>query len=281
MSDEIESRLYELHDESASLYEEGDVLGALEKAEEAHGLATSHREAISEEALIDTLYLLADTLVEAEAADEALPLYDEIRRLCPDDDSLPLRRGLALLHVARLDEARREIESAPVAGENAAEAFWHLAVLAEFRGEEETAERLFAKAQQIAPDLYPLPVRMGPEAVQRLLSGVIEDLPDEVRAAVANVVIQVEPLPDVALLRQSEPPISLFVLGLHQGTAWGEQSVFEQPCDLDRILIFQKNIERIASEPAGLHDQLRITLLHEIGHHLGWDEDDLAERGLD
>jgi predicted Zn-dependent protease with MMP-like domain len=46
------------------------------------------------------------------------------------------------------------------------------------------------------------------------------------------------------------------------------------------ITLFRFNLARLANDPEELRSQLRITLLHEIGHALGLDEDDLAERGL-
>lgn len=281
MPDALEDQIYNLHEESHRLLNEGDVPGALAAAEKAHGLATAHSEQLSPAVLLDTLYLLADTLVEAEAADEALALYAEIARLAPNDPDLPLHRGIALLHLARFDEAEADLERAQPEGEDEATALWHRAVLAEFRGDEAAADRLFAEAHRRAPGPCPLPVRLTPDEVQGLLSAVIEDLPEQIRAAVANVVIQVEPLPSPDLLTETEPPLSPFLLGLHVGTPRDEQSVFDSPRDVDRILIFQRNIERIAADAEGLHEQLRITLLHEIGHQLGWDEDDLAERGLE
>jgi predicted Zn-dependent protease with MMP-like domain len=46
------------------------------------------------------------------------------------------------------------------------------------------------------------------------------------------------------------------------------------------LYLFQNNLERLCTTRAELEEEIRVTALHEIGHHLGWDEDDLAERGL-
>jgi predicted Zn-dependent protease with MMP-like domain len=281
MSEEIEIQILEQLEECERLLGDGNVEGALEQAETAHGMATAHCEEISPELLIDTMHNLAGVLLEADAPDQALGLYDEIARLDPEDEDLRLFRGIALLHLARFEDAQEELERYPLSLDNAAEAVWHLAVLAEFRGDDEQADSLFEEAGRLRPDAVPAPVRLGADAVQGLLDEVIEDLPDEVRAALETVVIEIDRLPDPELLHESDPPLSPFILGLHVGQSWGEKSVFEQPRDLDRILIFQRNIERIAGAPEELRRELRITLLHEIGHHLGWDEEDLARRGLD
>jgi predicted Zn-dependent protease with MMP-like domain len=50
---------------------------------------------------------------------------------------------------------------------------------------------------------------------------------------------------------------------------------------LTQILLFRKNLERMAIDPEDLCEQIRITLLHETGHFFGMSEDDLADVGLD
>jgi predicted Zn-dependent protease with MMP-like domain len=46
------------------------------------------------------------------------------------------------------------------------------------------------------------------------------------------------------------------------------------------MYLFHRNLERAATTREELEEEIRITVLHEIGHHLGWDEKDLEERGL-
>jgi predicted Zn-dependent protease with MMP-like domain len=281
MSDNVEDQIYELHEVSERLLDEGDILAALETARKARAIVEANADDVPLETAIDTLFLLAGVLIEADRPGEALDLYEQISELEPGNEELLFCRGVALLHLAKFKEARPLIEGCLEVTENEAEARWHLAVIAEFLGDDEEANRLFREAHRLQPETLPEPIRMGPREVESLLNGVIEELPEEVRTALDNVVIQVEPLPSAELLREGDPPLSPFVLGLHVGSPWGDQSVFAQPTDLDRILIFQRNIERIAADPEGLREQLHITLLHEIGHHLGWDEEDLADRGLD
>ncbi len=280
MSEEIERSIHTLLDQSDDLIEAGDLGAALQRAEEARRLALAHRAEVSVEMLAVSHAHLVGLLIDADAPDRALALGDEIADLLPDNEEVWLGRGMALLSLLRLDEARRELERCAPDGPVAPEALWHRAVLAEFRGEMEEADRLFAEAHRLAPEAVALPVRLSADEVERLLGEVIEALPEEIRAALDAVAIQIDPLPDPAALREQDPPFSPFILGLHTGTAWGEKSVFDAPHDLDRILIFQRNIERIAGDPAALREEMRTTLLHEIGHHLGWNEDDLATRGL-
>ncbi|MBN1476105.1 metallopeptidase family protein [Candidatus Sumerlaeota bacterium] len=282
MSEDFENQLYELHDESDRLMGEGDVCGALTFAQRAHAFAVEHEAQISRAAQLDTLYLLVNVLLEAEQAREALSLCDEIQQIDPEDMEIALSRGIALLLLLRFDEAQSEFESYPHDSGGRAEALWHLAVLAEFRGDDEEAERLFAEAHRLDPDKVMMPVRMGADEVSRLLREVIDEMAEgPLGRLLENLVIQIERLPDPRILAECDPPLSPFILGLYQGTPWGDQSVFDQPHDLNRVLIFQRNIERVAADRGTLREQLIITLHHEIGHHSGWDEEDLAERGLD
>ena len=50
--------------------------------------------------------------------------------------------------------------------------------------------------------------------------------------------------------------------------------------DTDRMLLFKRNLEKIASSRAELIKQIRITVWHEIGHYLGKDEEELEKLGL-
>jgi predicted Zn-dependent protease with MMP-like domain len=46
-------------------------------------------------------------------------------------------------------------------------------------------------------------------------------------------------------------------------------------------VLYQRNLERFARDREELVEQIRITLLHEVGHFLGLDEEQLRERGLE
>jgi predicted Zn-dependent protease with MMP-like domain len=49
---------------------------------------------------------------------------------------------------------------------------------------------------------------------------------------------------------------------------------------VDRILLFKRNLEKVATTRAELIDQIRITVNHEVGHFLGMDEDEIERLGL-
>ena len=59
-----------------------------------------------------------------------------------------------------------------------------------------------------------------------------------------------------------------------------EAAITEQVPDLDRVMLFKANLEKICRDREELIDQIQITVRHEIGHYLGLDEDDLERLGL-
>ena len=88
----------------------------------------------------------------------------------------------------------------------------------------------------------------------------------------------IEDFPALELVRQER--ISPQTLGLFMGIPRTQAMITEQRVDLDRILLFKKNLEKICQDEEELIDQIQITVRHEIGHYLGLDEDDLERLGL-
>ncbi|GIW74255.1 MAG: hypothetical protein KatS3mg103_0777 [Phycisphaerales bacterium] len=123
----------------------------------------------------------------------------------------------------------------------------------------------------------------------RLLEAILERLPAQVQDVLEEVPLHVMDQPDRAILEDlgigpDEAPRAVEELcGLHTGFM-----LTERPLELDAILpeqihLFRRGIARMAggwqAPDETLAEQIRITLLHEIGHHFGLDEDDLDRLG--
>jgi predicted Zn-dependent protease with MMP-like domain len=103
-------------------------------------------------------------------------------------------------------------------------------------------------------------------------------LPAEVRAAADAVPVCHEPHPSAALLGEDLEPD---ILGLFVGHELHGELAEAQPLP-PQILLFLENIWDYAEgDEAVYRDEVRLTYLHELGHYLGWDEDELARRGLE
>ena len=108
------------------------------------------------------------------------------------------------------------------------------------------------------------------------------ELPEPVRRYLSNVAITVEDLPEDQDLIGSDPPLSPAILGLFRGAPYGQKASMDPWSHFpSSIVLYQRNLERFARSRKDLIEQIGVTLLHEVGHFLGLDEDDLYARGLD
>lgn len=113
-----------------------------------------------------------------------------------------------------------------------------------------------------------------------LVSRIVRELPDDVRRMLDNVAIVAEEEPTSEHLEDAglEPGDELF--GLYQGIPRTDRDSAYSLIIPDRILIFLGPLERSCTSRQDFEEQVRITLLHELGHHLGFDEDGLDQLGL-
>lgn len=92
------------------------------------------------------------------------------------------------------------------------------------------------------------------------------------------IVVEVEPSPDHLSDSSTTPEDDLF--GLYQGIPLTDRDSAYSLVIPDRITIFVGPLDRSSTTRQELDEQIRITILHELGHHLGFDEDGLDSLGL-
>lgn len=104
-------------------------------------------------------------------------------------------------------------------------------------------------------------------------------LPTEVRAVAEAVPVCYERTPNDAILAEGWEPD---ILGLFVGHEHGGELRDDQAPLPPQILLFLGNLWDYADgDPGIFRDEVRLTYLHELGHYLGWDEDEVAQRGLE
>ena len=117
---------------------------------------------------------------------------------------------------------------------------------------------------------------------EKLVAETLDSLPDEFRERLENVVVMVEGAPRehhrprTPAPRSSRPERRL-LLGIFQGVPATQQSVFALPTGPARIVLFQDNIEAVCGSEAEIRRQVRLTVIHEIGHYFGMSEEQLRD----
>lgn len=122
---------------------------------------------------------------------------------------------------------------------------------------------------------FPALVRLAEEVV----AAAQRRLPTEVRTVAVAVPVCYEHVPNDAILDEGWEPD---ILGLFVGHEHGGELREDHAPLPPQILLFLENIWDYAEGDTGIYrDEVRLTYLHELGHYLGWDEDEVAERGLE
>ena len=125
---------------------------------------------------------------------------------------------------------------------------------------------------------------MRRERFLKLVAEALDDLPEEFRRRMENVAVLVEDVPRAQRERRRRklpPPRAsaprTLVLGHYIGTPRTERSVFAIPGGPDRIVLYQKNIEAVCRDEREIREQVRLTVIHEVGHYFGMSEEQLRD----
>lgn len=122
-------------------------------------------------------------------------------------------------------------------------------------------------------------MRLSRRAFCALVERAIADLPPQFAPYLEELTVDVEDVPDAAVVRDLELDDPRELLGLYQGQPLTERHVDHAVRWPERIVIYQLNVQRACRTRAEIIEQVRRTVLHEIGHHFGLDEDDLDDLG--
>lgn len=233
-----------------------------------------------EQIVAELTFLEATALSFLGQPREALTKLEEARKVLRDDTGLLLERATLLFDLCRFDEAEQDFRALLREDDELAWAHHYLGLIEERRGNLDAAESHFEFARESAPEEFPDPIRLSEEEFDQAVEDALDELPEQVRRYLDNVAIAVDPFPPVEELQGPEP-LSPLILGVFRGTPFPEKSTFDPWSHFpNSIVLYQRNLERFASDREELIEEIAITLLHEVGHFLGFDEDDLRERNL-
>ena len=118
-------------------------------------------------------------------------------------------------------------------------------------------------------------MRIPPEEFEALVEQALDGLPEELAELLENVAVMVEEEPDPDDLEAlgMEPDEELF--GLYQGVPLSERDTYYQAALPDRVFIYRGPILRYCRDRRQVIREIRDTVVHELGHHFGMEEEDM------
>ncbi len=115
-------------------------------------------------------------------------------------------------------------------------------------------------------------LEMSEEEFDRLVGEALDGIPPELARLMDNVAVFVEPEPPA-----DDPDL----LGLYEGTPLTERGEWYSGVLPDRITIYRGPTLRMCEDADEVVDEVRVTVVHEVAHHFGIDDDRLHELGWD
>lgn len=125
---------------------------------------------------------------------------------------------------------------------------------------------------------------MDRERFTEIAAEALDSLPREFRQRIRNVAVLVEDYPPepsgrprTGRPRKLPPRPQRLLLGVYVGVPLTKRSVFDIPSGPDHIVLYQKNIEAVCRTEQEVREQIRRTVIHEVGHYFGLSEDELKD----
>jgi predicted Zn-dependent protease with MMP-like domain len=234
-----------------------------------------------EDEYLDALLLKAEALLAKggdRAAREAHAALAELPDTDLPDAHYELRAGRIALDLGDLDLAERHLERARKRAPDLTDALHCLALCAEERGDLQKMSKLFLKVRQADLREPPPPWGIARDRFESLAEESLEELPSKMRKLLENVPIICADYPAIELVAEGNDPR---MMGFFSGVPYPEKSALDPASPhLDRVFLYQRNIERYARTTEEVDEEIRKTLLHEAGHFFGLSEEDLEAMGL-
>ncbi|MBA3457438.1 MAG: metallopeptidase family protein [Deltaproteobacteria bacterium] len=230
----------------------------------------------------DLAVLEAQALNDLGRSDEALTRVDAALRMAPGRGDALHERGVALFDLSRFTDAKAALSKAIAVQPDDAYTHQMLGLTLEQLGDQKGADASLARALQLAGGELHSPVLISVPEFQQEIDAIVASLSAERLARVKLIRIEIADLPSTEDLSAVKPPFPPTILGLYRGPV-GRPVVLPTPPgeETPSIVLYRKNLARAVKSRRELSEQIRDTLLHEIGHLEGLDEDDLRRRGME
>ena len=118
----------------------------------------------------------------------------------------------------------------------------------------------------------------GAAVIERIAGDQLKKLPPEFLPHTQGLIIRVDELPNHETVVELELDSAFDLLGLYRGVAINNKSVHNTPTDVDMIFLYRRPILDYWCETGeDLGHLVRHVLIHEIGHHFGFSDDDMEQ----
>jgi predicted Zn-dependent protease with MMP-like domain len=121
--------------------------------------------------------------------------------------------------------------------------------------------------------------RMSSKAFDLAVREAMSRIPEEFLRHIEDVAVLVQEEPSAEVLADLDVPEGETLFGVYFGTPWGEKSVFDTPIEPDRIVIYRRPLEDFCETVEELIEEIEITVVHEVAHHFGIEDQVLARYG--
>lgn len=155
------------------------------------------------------------------------------------------------------------------------EAWFWLGCCRERLGQLRAADRAFLRANRARLEPQAGPYRVAWRHFQQAVDTAADSLPPQLRAALEEITLVLADHAEPALLEGHDEPE---LLGLFDGVERSERDG-SGPCPSPRIYLFRRAHEHLCASRSEFDAEVRQTLWHELGHYLGYGEEELEALG--
>lgn len=121
--------------------------------------------------------------------------------------------------------------------------------------------------------------RLSEAEFRAIVAQTLASLPLEVQPYLQNCTLLIEPEPSPELIAEADLEPGPPPYGLYLGVPLTERGENSEPLLPDRIYIFSRPLMEDCATEAELREEIAVTVVHEIAHHFGFDEDQLDKLG--
>ena len=215
-----------------------------------------------------------------ERTEDAVETARTVTRLFPEDADGWLELAQVLSDLGRAHEALDVLQEGVKTQAEDADLWFEMGLAAERIGKEGLRKKAFKEVWKLEHEHAPeRRLFLSDEVLEKTVENTLTRLPPVAQRALKNVAIIIEDYPDEWVV--SDDVADPRILGLFDGPPLPDElsvsSVIEGPA---RIYLFRWNIDRVCTSVEDAIEQVEITVLHEVGHYLGLDEEALDYRGL-